>query len=289
MEDTVIGDSRLDVWLSPGRVRVGLDARRLEDVVAAAAELIAADAGCSPRAVESALGQRSGAGGFAIGDGVAIPHAEIEGLERPIGALITTREPLDVGAPDGAPADIFFPVVAPPGDPVGHLRILADLALLSRSPLLRTALRRAPTADEAWSLLEAAEPRRRATRVPAAVDTGQLLAVVAIAGEHAVDELLVELMAQGFDGASVLDAQTLQDAATSEVPLFADFRDLFGDPGGRRIFVFEIDSGRSDWLVDTVRRVCEEREAAGCSIALIPVAARWRWQPPKVEETPSGH
>jgi nitrogen PTS system EIIA component len=283
---------QLDRWLAPERVLLKIEAVDVDEVVAAASIALGAATGADPATIKKSLARCVHAGGYAMGEGVAVPHAEVEGLEAATGALLVTRKPLDVGAVDGEPADIFFVVVAQPDDPSGHLRMLADLAVLAQSRLLRGALRQAESSEEAWDLLQAAALRHSSAPVPAAAapgDTRRHLALVSVAGETAVDALLVELIAHGYPSALVVEAQALEDAAASEVPLFAGFREIFGDPGGRRVFMFELEDGRSDWLMELVRRICDDRGASAASVALIPIELRWSWKPAKVEETAGGH
>jgi nitrogen PTS system EIIA component len=282
----------LEQWLAPERLVLAAEAPDIDAVVAAAARVIAPATDLPPETIAAALTEGAGGGGFAIGDGVAVPHAEVEGLAAPVGALVVTREPIGIGAVDGVPADIFFVVVAAPGDPTGHLLLLAHLAGLAHSRVLRAGLRRVTDTEEAWALLEAASLRRQSeaqTGATAAARpaTDHYLAVLAIAGEQAVDALLVALLDQGFDDASIVEAQTLHDAATTEVPLFAGFREVFGDPGGRRVFLVEVAADRRQWLLDVVQRTCEERRAREASVSIVPLSSRWRWRPPSRRDAPA--
>ncbi len=64
----------------------------------------------------------------AIGNGVAIPHAYVEGLDRRLCGLARLRSPLETPSPDGEPIRLVFLLLSPPGDPEGHLATLAELA-----------------------------------------------------------------------------------------------------------------------------------------------------------------
>lgn len=282
---------QLEQWLARERIVVKTPAARISDVVTAAAGALAPATGLDEPAITAAVTACLDEGGYAIGNGVAVPHAEIEGLRAATAALVITAEPIDIGALDGEPVDLFFVIVAQPDDPRGHLRLLADVAMLAQSRLVRAALRRATSADEAWDLLEAAALR---TAVAPATSRGSeprhCLAMITVNGAQVVDALLMKLIAHGFQSASVLEAQTLEDAAASEVPLFAGFREIFGDPGGRRVFFFEMELERTDWLIEVVRQLCEERRAGAASVALMPLDLRWRWEPaPAPAEEPAGH
>jgi APA family basic amino acid/polyamine antiporter len=71
-----------------------------------------------------------------VGYGVALPHATLPGLHGTSLGVFTLAEPLEYGAVDGQPVDLFVVTLGPPGDRQTHLVLLATLAKL----ILRTDL-----------------------------------------------------------------------------------------------------------------------------------------------------
>jgi PTS system nitrogen regulatory IIA component len=277
-------------WLRPSLILLDTPAETVADVARATARAAAATTGVDTEVVEGILRRATERSGYAVGSGVAVPHADIPGLDETAVALVRTSRPLPVQALDGRPADIFFVVLSRPNDPRGHLLLLASLARLARSRVLIDGLRQVRTAEDAVGLIEAAELRHTDPAAPAAVPTAtHFLALISVAGEKTVDSLLVTLLDQQFGDASILEAQSLRDAATQEVPLFAGFRDIFGDPGGRRLIVLEVPADRIDALSVTVRRVFEECRPAAGSFSLVPLQSHWPWTPPPLEKTSRGH
>ena len=63
-----------------------------------------------------------------LGDEVAIPHAAVEGLERPLLAFGRSRQGIDFDAPDGRPARLVFLLLIPPKAYEEEVRILASIA-----------------------------------------------------------------------------------------------------------------------------------------------------------------
>ncbi|HWN68120.1 MAG TPA: hypothetical protein VNM90_10810, partial [Haliangium sp.] len=175
-------------------------------------------------------------------------------------------------------------------DPRGHLLLLAHIARLARSRVLIDGLRQVRTAADAVALIAAAELRHAdAPATATAPAATHFLALISVAGEKTVDALLVTLLDQHFGDAAIVEAQSLRDAATHEVPLFAGFRDIFGDPGGRRVILLEVAADRIDALSVTVRRVFEECKPAAGSFSLVPLQSHWTWTPPPPEKTSRGH
>ena len=76
--------------------------------------------------------QREKLGSTAIGDGVAIPHCKMKGINNPIVMLAISKKGVDFYSLDGNPSHIFFLVVSSPDNPSLNLQILASIAHLVR-------------------------------------------------------------------------------------------------------------------------------------------------------------
>ena len=59
------------------------------------------------------LVSRERLGSTGIGEGIAIPHCRLEGLDRVIGVLMTLEEPVDFDAIDNQPVDLVFALIVP--------------------------------------------------------------------------------------------------------------------------------------------------------------------------------
>jgi PTS system nitrogen regulatory IIA component len=121
----------------------------LSEMAAAMAEA----ARLSSRDVFEALQERERLGSTGVGEGVAIPHARIEGLQRPIGGFARLLEPVDFEAIDERKADLVFMLLAPTDSGAEHLRALARVARIFRQEPIRAALRRAQTAEAVLAIL----------------------------------------------------------------------------------------------------------------------------------------
>ncbi|PCM45205.1 PTS IIA-like nitrogen regulatory protein PtsN [Marinobacter sp. ANT_B65] len=67
-------------------------------------------------------------GSTGIGQGIAIPHCRLEGLEHVIGVLITLEEAVEFDAIDNQPVDLVFALVVPKEATSEHLELLSQLA-----------------------------------------------------------------------------------------------------------------------------------------------------------------
>jgi nitrogen PTS system EIIA component len=107
--------------------------------------------------LESAM-EREHLGGTGVGEGVAVPHARVRGLDGPVGVLATLASPVGFDAPDGRDADLVFLLVSPAEAGADHLKALARITRVMRRPEMRNALRAAHSATALHGLLTVHSP-----------------------------------------------------------------------------------------------------------------------------------
>ena len=105
------------------------------------------------RDVFETLLHRERLGSTGIGDGVAIPHGKLPGLDRLFGLVARLEKPVDFDALDGQPVDIAFLLLAPEGAGADHLKALAQVARLLREPGILERIRAARDASALYALL----------------------------------------------------------------------------------------------------------------------------------------
>ena len=124
-------------------------------VAALVAALVLPEAAASRAAIQTSVLAREAAGSTAIGNGVAIPHARIPGLERTVMAAGRTAQPIAFGSADGKPVSVFFLLAIPAEDPHSYLPVLAALSRLASDEALLRRLRRAAGPDQFFDLIAA--------------------------------------------------------------------------------------------------------------------------------------
>lgn len=92
------------------------------------------------RAVE-ALQERESLGPTGVGNGVALPHARVDGVDEVVGALVLLEKPIDFDAVDRQPVDLAFALFAPRDAGVEHLKALALVSRTLRDPAICAKLR----------------------------------------------------------------------------------------------------------------------------------------------------
>lgn len=142
----------------PGAVLPRLSASGKRQVLQAMAEALAGAAGVDSRAIFDAVLLRERLAGTGMGEGVAIPHARVETISRPIAAFARLDPPIDFDALDGRPADLVFMLAAPADRGGDHLKALARASRVLRRPESRARLRAARGVDEIVLVLCEAAP-----------------------------------------------------------------------------------------------------------------------------------
>jgi mannitol/fructose-specific phosphotransferase system IIA component (Ntr-type) len=280
-------------WLDPSLVAPSSPAASGDEVVQIASALLSAASGVPAADLVLQFRVALAAPGFSLGSGVAIPHVEVPEIRETLVAIVTTREPVRMASIDGQPPDVFLFVLARP-DPKAHLLLLARLARLVQSRTFLGGLRAARTPEEVIALVDAAEQVHSTVAKPPATSptppsSSDVIVVITASGEKLVDAILLTLVEHGLEHAAVLEAQSVREAATHEVPLFASFRDVFGDPGGRRVLIVDAPSTTADEVVASVRELCDAHRSEHVSVSVVPVANVWRSGARASEETRGAH
>ena len=96
--------------------------------------------------------EREKQGSTFLNEGVALPHARIEGLEKPWVALGLSHAGI-LDAYTEAPVEIVFLLLSPTDANRSHLQLLAVAGRMMLNRTLRNELRKARTAEEAMALL----------------------------------------------------------------------------------------------------------------------------------------
>jgi len=130
-------------FLSKKAVVMDIKSTKKEEVLAELADaLISAgdiEKRCRAKLIE-ALMAREALGSTAIGQGVAIPHAKSDCVDRLIAAFGLCKRGVDFDSLDGEPAYLFFLLVAPQDSAGPHLKALARISRLLKDKYFRDSL-----------------------------------------------------------------------------------------------------------------------------------------------------
>lgn len=146
--------------------------------------------GVEEEPVVNAVLRRERSAPTVVGDGVALPHARIEGLSQPYMAVGIF--PAGIPNPEGKPVKLVFLLLVPESQPARYLQILRALANLLRVPGTVERFAAMTTGEEVMHFL-----RRSELKLPDYICAGDLMrpateALSANAPLSAAIELLLE-------------------------------------------------------------------------------------------------
>ena len=148
--------SPIAALLRAGEILLDPEARSREALLATLASALAARAG---RAADAELftarvREREELASTGVGDGVAFPHAEIEGLPGPLLGFARLEQGIDCDAPDGRPVRLVFLLLMPPREYDRQLQILSAMARLMTQPEVRARLLSARSSHDVLDVLD---------------------------------------------------------------------------------------------------------------------------------------
>jgi PTS system nitrogen regulatory IIA component len=108
------------------------------------------------------LTERERLGSTGFGNGIAIPHGKIEGLDHIVAIFCRLAQPIDFHSIDQIPVDVVFCLLSPPDAGADHLKALAQISRWLRDPLFVAKLRGAASGDAVYALLSGTETRNAA-------------------------------------------------------------------------------------------------------------------------------
>ena len=123
------------------------------------ANLAAQRLGIEAATVNAALNDREQLGSTGFGQGVAIPHAKIDGMAQIYGLFARLGEPVDFKAIDGRPVDLVFLLLSPRNAGAEHLKALAAISRVTRDGATLERLRGARSRDALAAVLMGADER----------------------------------------------------------------------------------------------------------------------------------
>jgi nitrogen PTS system EIIA component len=107
--------------------------------------------------VFNALWEREQIGSTGVGNGVAIPHARIKGLEKMLFCFGRSLEGISYDAVDNQPVYYIFMILCPADAAEAYLKTLAGASRLLRQPEIRRRLRLATDQREIIDIFRQAQ------------------------------------------------------------------------------------------------------------------------------------
>ena len=142
-------------FLAPAMVIPDLRGRNKSAVLKEMAEWMALRSGAiNSELLFQALLERERISSTAIGEGVAIPHGKLPGVERIAGVFARSSQGVDFDSLDGGLTYLFFVLVAPENSAADHLKALARISRLLKDTAFRARLMAGKTQEEIFNAIK---------------------------------------------------------------------------------------------------------------------------------------
>lgn len=144
-------------YLTEERVKINLESRTKDGILNEMAQLFLKENIVDPENMEqfiNDLKDREKLSSTGLQDGIAIPHAKSEAVNKMALAVGTISEGAEFDCMDGEVSKIFFMIAAPENVKNEHLDLLAEISKLSYDEELLDKLENSATTEELMELLK---------------------------------------------------------------------------------------------------------------------------------------
>ena len=139
--------------LSADSFLVNFNGTSKKQVLEKLSKLVEVKLNINSRTLLENLTKREKLGSTAVGNGVAIPHANVENIDKCYVFVSTLSNGLDFNSTDDQPVDIVFLLIAPNNNSAEHLQALALISRLLRNKELTTKLRGCKSSESALAVI----------------------------------------------------------------------------------------------------------------------------------------
>jgi PTS system nitrogen regulatory IIA component len=105
-------------------------------------------------AMVEVLLEREKLGSTGIGDGIAIPHGKLPGLDNLIVSFGRSKDGIDFDSLDGKPVHLFFLLMAPENTAGQHLKALAKISRMLKEESFRKELIEGEASDDIYTIID---------------------------------------------------------------------------------------------------------------------------------------
>ena len=139
--------------ITPGSIFSKLPATSKKQALQELAKRASDIAELNERVIFDVLIERERLGTTGVGNGIAIPHGKLAGLDRLHGLFARLDKPIEFDSIDEQPVDLIFLLLAPECAGADHLKALARVSRLLRDRSTCEKLRGSEDPDALYALL----------------------------------------------------------------------------------------------------------------------------------------
>ena len=147
----------INIKLDDSQISINDDCRTKKSILQRLSLLLSKSSGISTDEIFAGLYEREKLGSTSVGNGVAIPHARIKGIDHPFVSVVILDNPVDFDNIDNLDVDIIVCLIVPTEKTENHLALLACLSNILDKISNRKKLRNARNSREILHCLESTD------------------------------------------------------------------------------------------------------------------------------------
>ena len=147
----------INIKLDDSQVSINDDCRSKKSILERLSLLLSKSSGISTEEIFNGLYEREKLGSTSVGNGVAIPHARIKGIDHPFVSVVILDNTVDFDNIDNLDVDIVVCLIVPTENTENHLALLACLSSILDKISNRKKLRNARNSEEILHCLESTD------------------------------------------------------------------------------------------------------------------------------------
>ena len=147
----------INIKLDDSQISIDDDCRSKKSILERLSSLLSKSSGISSDEIFAGLYEREKLGSTSVGNGVAIPHTRIKGIDHPFVSVIILDNPIDFDNIDNLDVDIVVCLIVPAEETENHLALLACLTEILDKMTNRKKLRNARNSEEILHCLKSTD------------------------------------------------------------------------------------------------------------------------------------
>tara|TARA_B100001059_G_scaffold218072_1_gene237906 strand:+ start:229 stop:687 length:459 start_codon:yes stop_codon:yes gene_type:complete len=147
----------ISIKLDDSHISINDNCKSKKSILEKLSQLLSKSSGIDVNKIFTELYEREKLGSTSVGNGVALPHARIKGVDHPFVSIIILDDPIDFDNIDNLDVDIIVCLIVPYDETENHLALLSNLSAILDQISNRKKLRNARNSQQILSCLSSTE------------------------------------------------------------------------------------------------------------------------------------
>tara|TARA_B100000965_G_scaffold125667_1_gene104428 strand:- start:747 stop:1205 length:459 start_codon:yes stop_codon:yes gene_type:complete len=138
----------INIKLDDSHISINDDSKSKKSILEKASLILSNTSGIDKDILFNKLYEREKLGSTSVGNGVALPHARVEGIDIPFVSIVILENAIDFDNIDDLDVDIVLCLIVPHDQSSNHLELLASLSEVLDQLSIRRTLRKSRNSEQ---------------------------------------------------------------------------------------------------------------------------------------------